>query len=365
MNLLYKPDWEETQQRMLAWWAHEDFGRCAIAITAPKSGVKPAEPPPLPPKKEDWWIDFDYLRCVHEYRMQRTYYGGEAFPMWNTGDGWINIAGFVGCPVRLAEETGWVDPILTEGTLADYNCQSLTIADDNPWWVYSNRVHQFAADEARGKSIPALQTLGGCADTLAAIRGSQNLILDVMDCPEVVREFDQYLMRQWIEVHDRFYNLTREAAGGSTTWSGINVWSPGRFYLPMCDFSYMISTKMFIDLFLPSIQMQVDYLDHSLYHLDGEGAFRHVDVICALPKLNGVQVVPGDGKPNALHYMEMLKKIQRAGKNLHIGVPPEAVEMALENLSSRGLFINTRCKSEEDAKDLLKKVEKLSRVRKV
>ncbi len=29
MELLYKPDWEGTRQRMTAWWVHEDIGRCA------------------------------------------------------------------------------------------------------------------------------------------------------------------------------------------------------------------------------------------------------------------------------------------------------------------------------------------------
>ena len=210
-------------------------------------------------------------------------------------------------------------------------------------------------------AIPAIQALGGCADTLAAIRGTQNLLLDVMDCPEYVREVDQHLMKLWIEVYEKFYQITRESAGGSITWPGTGIWAPGRFYFAMCDFSYMISPKMFRDLFLPSIEMQVNYLDYSMYHLDGEGAFRHIDAILELPKLNGVQVVPGDGKPTALHYLEMLKKIQRAGKNLQILLPPEQVETALENLSSRGLFITTRCKTEAEARDLLKKAEKWSR----
>src|SRR6266545_6397608 len=108
MELLYKPDWEETKQRLTAWWNHEDIGRCAIAVTAERSGIRKDEAPPsLPEKKENWWIDLDYLRAFHEYRMKRTFYGGEAIPAWNTGDGWIEIAGFLGCPIELKEETGW------------------------------------------------------------------------------------------------------------------------------------------------------------------------------------------------------------------------------------------------------------------
>jgi hypothetical protein len=34
MALEYKDDWEEAKERMRAWWAHEDFGRCAISVIA-------------------------------------------------------------------------------------------------------------------------------------------------------------------------------------------------------------------------------------------------------------------------------------------------------------------------------------------
>lgn len=365
MELLYKPDWEKTKERMIAWWAHEDFGRCAISVTAEKSGVKYEDPPRLPEKVEDKWLDMNYLDALYEYRMKHTFYGGEAIPVWDTGGGWINIAGFIGCPVELREDTGWVEPIITDGELTDHDFRNIVVDTDSKWWRFSERIHRYAAEKARGKSIPVVQALGGCADTLSAIRGTQNLLFDVMECPDYVHEFDMYLMKQWIEVHNKFYNITREAAEGSMAWANTSIWSPGRFYYPMCDFSYMISTKMFVDLFLPSIEIQVNYLDHSLYHLDGEGAFKHVDVLCGLPKLSGIQVVQGDGKPCALHYMDLLKKIQRTGKNLFIYLKAEEVDDALENLSSKGLFINTSCKTEEEARDLLKKVEKLSRVRKV
>lgn len=363
MELLYKPDWEKTKERMTTWWAHEDFGRCALAVTAPKSGIQHVDPPRLPEKKEDWWIDLDYLRAANEYRMSRTFYGGEAVPAWSTGDGWVNNACFVGCPVTLREDAGWVEPILADGELTDHDYHKLVIDPGNWWWQFSNKIHRFEVEHARGKSIPSIQTLGGCADTLAAIRGSQHLVYDVADCPNYVREFDQYLMKQWIEVHDRFYTITKDGAEGSTAWPGLNVWAPGRFYFSMCDFSYMISPKMFRNIFLPSIEMQVNYLEQCIYHLDGVDAFAHVDALLELPKLDGIQIVPGAGKPNALHYMDMLKKIQRAGKNLQILLPPEDVEAALENLSSKGLLITTNCNTEEEARILLKKAEKISKVR--
>jgi hypothetical protein len=45
---------------------------------------------------------------------------------------------------------------------------------------------------------------------------------------------------------------------------------------------------------------------------------------------------------------------------LHITIGPGEIEPALELLSTRGLFIDTRCKSEEQARYLLKMAEKWS-----
>ena len=81
MSLLYKPDWEQAMENYKAWWAQEDFGRCAISITGRKAGTEHIKPPKLPDKIEDRWLDYDYLHAKNEYQMQTTYYGGEAFPI--------------------------------------------------------------------------------------------------------------------------------------------------------------------------------------------------------------------------------------------------------------------------------------------
>lgn len=112
---------------------------------------------------------------------------------------------------------------------------------------------------------------------------------------------------------------------------------------------------------MPALELQLEYLDYSIYHVDGIAAFAHVDALCSLPKLQALQILPGAGKPSPLFYMDVLKKVQRAGKNLHITIPCTEVEAALDQLSSRGLFIDTWCGCEEDARSLLAKAEKWSR----
>ena len=123
----------------------------------------------------------------------------------------------------------------------------------------------------------------------------------------------------------------------------------------------MISPKMFTDLFLPIIERQTRYLDHTVYHVDGKGAFAHVPALCELPRLQALQILPGDGQPSPLHYLDLLQDVQRAGKNLHITIAPEEVETALRELSPKGLFISTWCRNEAEARALLRNVTHWSR----
>ena len=199
---------------------------------------------------------------------------------------------------------------------------------------------------------------GGSGDTLAALRGSDRLLFDVVDRPEQVRAAEGRLMDLWCEVYDAFHGIVHDAAGGSTCWFGL--WSPGKFYAVQNDFSYMISPEMFSEIFLPVIERQTEFLDHSVYHVDGVGSFGHVDAICELPGLQAVQILPGAGKPSPLHYMDVLKKVQAAGKNLHISIPAGEVETALGELSARGLFIRTSCAAEDEARQLLRDAERWS-----
>jgi hypothetical protein len=117
---------------------------------------------------------------------------------------------------------------------------------------------------------------------------------------------------------------------------------------------------MFCDMFLPAIEHQTCLLDYSIYHVDGVSAFRHVDALCELPRLQALQILPGAGQPSPLHFMDVLKKVQAAGKNLHISIPPEGVEEALSMLSARGLFIVTHAEDQTHAEELLRQAECLS-----
>jgi hypothetical protein len=363
MKLLYKQDWDQAKDRYRAWWAHENFGRCGMWVTAPRARPMSAPAPPARPSTpEQRWTDLQYISACVEYGHARTFFGGEAFPSWQAGyPGHKSLPAFLGCRVDLDFNTGWVQPILRG---ANIDCASLKLDENNARFRYALAEQAHAVRQAGGKSIPAICcAFGGSGDTLAWLRGTEKLLLDIIDRPEEVLAAEMRLMDLWIQAYDRFHGMISRAAEGSTTW--YPLWAPGRFYAAQNDFAYMISPRHFRKLFLPGIEKQLRHLDYAVYHLDGVGNFNHIDALLELPRLHGIQVLPGAGKPGALHYMPILRKVQAAGKNLDIFIAPGEVASALRELSARGLFIHTSCATEAEARDLLKKAETWSRDRTV
>jgi hypothetical protein len=249
--------------------------------------------------------------------------------------------------------TGWHDPLLTGPD--GFDIRSLRLDEKHPAYTYHFAVLARAMRETTGKSFPSMGAFYHGGDTLAALRGTEQLLIDCIERPDVVRDAEDWLMDMWFDFYNRTYAAVDGARQGSACWMG--VWAPGRTYTVSNDFSYNISTSMFCDMFLPAIERQTRFLDYSIYHVDGVGAFRHVDVLCELPRLHALQILPGTGQPSPLHFLDVLRKVQAAGKNLHISIAPEEVGQALSLLSARGLYISTRAESQTAAEELLRQVE--------
>lgn len=360
MPIEYKEDWEEAKERYRMWWNGEYFGRCGLSVYAPKAKLPEnlPSPPPNPKDPLDHWTNIELITARNNYHLSRTFYGGEAFPQWSPGYAGVNsITSFLGCPLTLDYETGWHEPIMTDD---DWDIRKYKIDKRGKWWQHTIKLLKRAAVESAGKSIPCIVAFGGSGDTLAGLRDTERLLYDLSDCPEKLIDAEEYLMDMWCDVYDSFYEIVRDSAdGGSTSW--FPLWAPGKFYPSQNDFSYMISPKMFRDIFLPIIDRQTKFLDYSVYHVDGIGAFVHVPALCELPRLQALQILPGAGKPSPLHYIDVLKTVQSAGKNLHISISSVEVETALSMLSAKGLFIDTWVSTEAEARELLKKAEDWSK----
>lgn len=344
-------DWEGAQARLMAWWECEVLDRACVQVTAPRDGVTRREIP-APATVAEQWTDLDYVVESQGERIRCTYYGGEAFPLFNPNLGPDIFAAFLGAPIHFAEDTSWVDPIIDCWEPAP----AFALDKRNEWYVMQMELLRRAQEAGRGKWITGIPDTHSGGDALSALRGRQALCFDLVDDEDAVAAAMRSLEPIVVEVYEDFYpTVEYEQYGSSSGW--LPTWGAGRCNVIQCDFIALISPAMFEKHFLHELALQAQWLDRTIYHLDGPDCIRHVDMLMTIPQIRAIQWVPGAGAPPMPYWMPLLKRIQAAGRGLHLLTEPEHVETLLRELSPKGLMVQTSVASEAEAKELVRAVE--------
>jgi len=313
MELETKRDFGKALERFEAWWHCEIVDRPPVTI-----GVRREHPPrkAVPgkahPTLRDRWLDYEYALDRLEAGLDGAVYLGESFPEYWPDVGPELCATPFGCELEFSEGTSWSVP-------AAASCgEILQIQPDfgNVYWQTILAATDLSLERGRGKWITGVPDLHTNGDLLAALRDPQALCLEIADDVEAVAAACQYVT----DFFPRFFGdpWSRISACGQPCTSWCPTLHAGRAYVLQCDFICMISPAMFAEAILPALKRETEYLDRSIYHLDGPGALRHLDAVLALPHLNGVQWVYGAGNEPAARWVEVYRKIQAAGKCMQV-----------------------------------------------
>jgi len=137
-----------------------------------------------------------------------------------------------------------------------------------------------------------------------------------MSFPDDVKRLIWEAHEAWHRYFDAINRVLQPVNPGPSDWSSIYSDLPS--YMLQCDFSYMISPRVFEEIARPELEATCARLPRSFYHLDGVGQLAHLDALLTIEQLDGVQWVPGDGKPGCAHWPEVYQKIHAGGKKLQI-----------------------------------------------
>jgi hypothetical protein len=163
------------------------------------------------------------------------------------------------------------------------------------------------------------------------------------------------LQADYFAAYDHFYTPLRLAGLPISTWTPLLC--DGRFGIPANDFSGVVSPIMFAEIFLPGILSECRFFDRSLYHLDGPGALRHLDLLLEIPKLDAIQYVPTPSEATFAKWAGVYRRIQTAGKGVQVTCELAEIEEVIAALRPEGLYLVVNgVNDEEIAGRLLKKV---------
>jgi hypothetical protein len=354
--MLWKEDWDDAKQRLLAWWNGEIIDRPALGVRAPKK--KPIEEISLVNTPSDLvsrWIDPYYRINGAERWMVSTFFGGEAFPFFGTDMGPGSLATFLGSEPKFAEDTVWYTPYIKDPDIFT----SLNFNTKNRWWKIQHNLVKEGACANKGRYLVGMPDLIEGLDTLASLRGTTNLLLDLHLRPKFVHARLEEITNLYFVYFDNLFELIKDKDGGNC-FGAFLIWGSGKTAKVQCDFSAMISQKQFAEFVVPYLQEQCSKLDYSVFHLDGPECIRHLDLLLNIEQLGAIQWTPGVNQPDSgsREWYKMYKKILKAGKSLLIlGVPPSKVKNIYNKVNRSGVFITTDVSSEYEAHRLIENIK--------
>ena len=177
--------------------------------------------------------------------------------------------------------------------------------------------------------------------------------MDLFDHPEPVRAAIEAVNKAWLHYFEKCYEIIHRWRDGYVDWLG--VWSDVPAATVECDFSAMISPQMFNEFFLPALEQQTEWVERSIFHLDGPGELVNLDTLLSLPTLDGIQWIPA--RKRVTEWIPLLQQIQQAGKLLTMGCRPWEVDRLLSELKPEGLMLDVSCGSVGEAEALLDMVQ--------
>lgn len=350
----WKPDWAQARANLERWWDGEGLVMC---VKAPRREPLLSSPEPTPPASlRDRWLLPSYRVRRAEYEMATTWYGGDAFPYFDTHIGPGSLGVLLGAEPHFAPTTVWYEPSIDDPSADE---PLAFCAEGNAWFNVHMALLETGLSAAQGRYFVGIPDLIEGLDTLAALRGNEALLVDLIERPDWIHRRLDEITEAYFEVFDRMHACVAPASEGGNAFSAFHLWGPGRTAKLQCDFSCMISPAMFGEFVVPYLERQCRRLDHVLYHLDGTQAVQHLDALLAIDGLAAIQWTPQAGLPagGSPAWYDLYRRIKAGGKGVQAPrVAVDEVIPLLDAVGPDGMFVTVFPQTQEEGEQLLERV---------
>ncbi|MBQ4446126.1 MAG: homocysteine S-methyltransferase family protein, partial [Prevotella sp.] len=348
----WKANLEETKKRYVNWWNHK--GIIVNMWEHFQEGVTPHAdiPAPHPPKDlNQKWFDPEWRAEYLDWYVAHSCLKADMLPVANTQLGPGSLAAILGGVFEGGEDTIWIHPD------PNYSDQ-LTFNREHPNWLLHKQLLQACKKKAQGHYYVGMPDLMEGLDVLAAIKGTDKVLLDTVMQPEVLEEQMRFINKVYFEVFDELYDIIRE--GDEMAFCYFSSWAPGKMTKLQSDIYTMISVEDYRRFVQPFIREQCQKIDYTLYHLDGVGAIHHLPALLEIEELNAVQWTPGVGQPQGgdPKWYDLYRQILDAGKSIMAcWVTLDELKPLLDNIGGDGVHLEMDFHNEDEVEKALRIVE--------
>lgn len=348
----WKTNLEETKLRYIDWWNHK--GIILNMWEHFQEGVKPHADiaPPAPAKDlNQKWFDPQWRAEYLDWYVAHSSLKADILPVANAQLGPGSLAAILGGVFEGGEDTIWIHPD------PDFD-DEIKFNPEHPNWILHKELLKACKAKAGGHYYVGMPDLMEGLDVLAALKGTDKVLLDTVMQPELLERQMQQINDIYFKVFDELYEIIRE--GDEMAFCYFSSWAPGRMTKLQSDISTMISQEDYRRFVQPFIREQCQKIDYTLYHLDGVGAMHHLPALLEIEELNAIQWTPGVGEPQggSPKWFDLYKKILGAGKSIMAcWVTLDELKPMLDAIGAEGVHLEMDFHNEHEVEQAMKIIE--------
>ncbi len=348
------PHFDQAIERIYAWYDNEIIDRPPVRfqahneiLTAAGDDISDLSPE----QKKDWWFNVELQVDLFLQYVEGRHFHGETFPVFSPNLGPDVYAAFYGSELKYGEITSWSVPLVEDWD----DIQKIQLNLENEYFKTLEELTRHALERCQGKFMVGYTDLHPGLDCVAAWRDPQQLCIDLIESPDYVQTLIDLSIRDFQMIYDHFDRMLKAENQLSISWLGVP--SYGKMHIPSDDFITMISPAFFEKFGLPILKQEVQGMDHNVYHVDGKGVARHIDMILSVPEIDAIQWVQGVGDDYPImQWVPFIKDLQAREVPVIVDLAVEELEPFMAEVNPEGLYLWLAEDSEEEQLEILKRV---------
>lgn len=393
--MTWKSNLAETKKHYIDWWNHrgivlnmwEHFQQ-GVQPHGPYANEKPIVLTqesannygtgsfnlPGAPQTQDLnqrWFDPEWRAEFLDWYVGHSCFKADMLPVANTQLGPGSMAAILGSVFEGGEDTIWIHP-------DPHYSDDFSFDPNHPNFKLHMDLLKACVERSKGNYYVGMPDLMEGLDVLAAMKGTDKVLMDTLTQPELLEEQMQRINDAYFEVFDALYDIIkfdgRDCGGpldpdnkglnlgtaGEMAFCYFSIWAPGKLTKLQSDISTMLSVEDYRRFVQPFIREQAQKIDYTLYHLDGVGAMRHLPALLEVEELKAIQWTPGVGQPQGgdPKWYDLYKQIIAGGKSIMAcWVTVDELRPLLDNIGGDGVHLEMDFHDEDEVEQAMKIIE--------
>jgi hypothetical protein len=196
------------------------------------------------------------------------------------------LEAIAGCTIMSSPTSFWAEPCLQDLESWEWDRPVL----ENPWAQRLLELMQVLVKHSRGRYQVSPTLMRGPSDILAAMRGSSQFVLDLVDTPDLVVSALRQCARIWREMAQAQLDLIPPSSEGYVALeSALRAWAPDRLLWLQEDAMALLSPKLYREFIMPFDRELSSAFPCVAFHVHGTALWA-IDELVLIPGIDALEL---------------------------------------------------------------------------